>query len=85
MGNKIRKNHFQGGSNLQQGGQNEKDQGLADLIREGQFEVLTFTSDAGGGGAAFEVMTLTGLKATDTILGVSQSVKSGPCGLGHYL
>ncbi len=37
-------------------------------------DILTFTSSAGSGGAATEVMTLTGILATDTILAVSQSV-----------
>lgn len=34
--------------------------------------ILTFTSSAGTGGAATEVMTLTGILSTDTILSVSQ-------------
>lgn len=38
-------------------------------------KVLVYTSSASAGGAATEVMTLTGILATDTILAVSQSVK----------
>lgn len=37
-------------------------------------KILVFTSSAGSGGAATEVMTVTGILATDTILSVSQSV-----------
>lgn len=37
--------------------------------------IFKFTSAAGAGGAATEVMTVTGLLSTDTILAVSQSVK----------
>lgn len=37
--------------------------------------ILRFVSSAGAGGAATEVMVLTGIAATDTILSVSQSVK----------
>lgn len=37
--------------------------------------ILVFTSAASAGGAATEVMTLTGIAATDTIMSVSQSVK----------
>ena len=35
---------------------------------------LVLSSDAGSGGAAQEVMTVTGLKTTDTILAVSQRI-----------
>lgn len=38
-------------------------------------KIFTFNSTASVGGAATEVMTLTGLLATDTILAVTQSVK----------
>lgn len=40
-----------------------------------QLNIQTYTSSASAGGAATEVMTLTGLAAADTILAVSQSVK----------
>lgn len=39
------------------------------------FNILSFTSSPGAGGAATEAMTVTGLLATDTILAVSQSVQ----------
>lgn len=74
---KIPADHFEGGKNLTKGGQHGKPgQDLATAIRtlEAEGQVLQFTSAAGAGGAATEAMTLTGLKATDEILGVSQKI-----------
>jgi len=43
-------------------------------VAASQIPISVFTSSAGAGGAATEVMTLTGILSTDTILAVSQSV-----------
>lgn len=40
-------------------------------------EIIAFTSTAGTGGAATEVMSLAGLLATDAIVSVTQKTKGG--------
>ena len=73
----LRRSHFDGASNITRNGSTKSDKDLATLINElnENANIVSLTSDAGGGGAAAEAMTVTGLLATDTILSVSQSVK----------
>jgi len=81
----IKKDHFAGGKNMSAGQEKGREQHLAELILalqgksntvEAAGQVLQFTSAAGAGGAATEAMTLTGLKATDTIIAVSQKTNN---------
>jgi len=80
---KILKTHFEGGSNLAQGGQTKDGEGLADLIRtlEGEGQVLALQSTASaGGGATEDDVAVVGLLATDTILSVTQRVPGAGVG-----
>lgn len=76
---KIKSNHFEGGSNLTQGGKSKKGESLAELVQnlEGEGQVLGLLSDAGAGGGASEVMVVPGLLATDQVLSVAQRVPGG--------
>jgi len=76
---KIKLNHFEGGKNLSQGGEQDKDQHLGKLVQdlEAEGQVLGLVSDAGSGGGATEAMDVPGLLATDQVLAVSQRTPGG--------
>lgn len=79
----IRKDHFEGGSNLTKGGKKGQ-QDLAALVRELEAEgkTLSFDSAQSAGGGASETLTVDGLLSTDEVLGVAQKT---PGGLGTAL
>lgn len=68
----VRPNHFEGGSNLSQGGANGKDHDLASVVNS---VARTYDSDASAGGAATETLAVSGLKGSDKILSVQVKTK----------
>ena len=73
----LKANHFEGGSNLTDGGKKQNGEDLASLLNDvmGNANIVKLTSDAGAGGAATENdLAVSGLLAADTILSVSQRV-----------
>jgi len=72
---KLVQDHFQAASNITRNGSKKNDD-LVKLLNDisENSNIVSLLSDAAAGGAGTEALTVTGLKATDTILSVSQSV-----------
>lgn len=71
---KLKKDHFEGSSNLNAGTNAPNKSSLVDILNQTRdsANILALTSDASAGGNATETMAVTGLKATDEVLSVSQ-------------
>lgn len=68
----VKANHFEGGKNISQGGTEGSGKDIASVLNS---MAQTYDSDPSVGGAATEALPVSGLKASDKILGVHVKTK----------